>query len=223
MSQSRLFDLRAYKSVLAELSYYRRLARAGAPSAHVATSMPQLIKGLARLHPSWKMTGDPLEDRDRHHSAVRRRLRAMVEAELIVWTRGVNLDGEEARTELLLLEPPQVTPQELAAARAQLAKWRVTHGNRLNTGSSTGIRDIAKVAALPSPAERCTRARNRVQQLRAARIRGALSPTKTAPPFGTAVWLYQRAEQPGRRRLRRRRSRFRGPFSSSSRSRGLWF
>lgn len=111
MSQSRLFDLRAYKSVLAELAYYRRLAHAGAPSAHVATSMPQLVKGLARLHPSWKMTGDPLADRDRHHSAVRRRLRAMVDTELIVWTRGVNLDGEEARTELLLLEPPKVTPR----------------------------------------------------------------------------------------------------------------
>ncbi|MGI8622985.1 MAG: hypothetical protein ACR2NB_05750 [Solirubrobacteraceae bacterium] len=187
LHESRLFDLRVYKTVAAELAYYRRLAFARAPSAHIATSMPQLVRGLARLHPRWDMTGDAFEVRDRHHSAVRRRLSVMVACGLLTWQAGVNDGGEEARTELLLLEAPPITLVELKAARAQLARWRRQYGNTLDTGSTTGICDVTRVAAEPSKAERCMRARNRVQQARAARIRASSPGGKTAPPFGP--WL----------------------------------
>ena len=41
--------------------------------------MRQLVAGLAALHPAWKLTDDGFENRDRHHQAVRRRLRALAE------------------------------------------------------------------------------------------------------------------------------------------------
>ena len=186
LHSSRLFDVRVYKTVDAELAYVHRLAHAKAPSAHVATSMPQLVKGLARLHPRWDMSGDKFQARDRHHSAVRRRLGVMAACGLLTWQAGVNLEGEESRTELLLLDPPPVTAEELKAARAQLARWRRQYGAGLNTGSMTGIRDVTKVAAAPSKAECETRARNRAQQRRAARIRMQGSQAKTAPPLGAA-------------------------------------
>ena len=189
MDASRLFDVRVFKCVLAELAYYRRLAHAKVPSAHVATSMPQLVAGLARLHPAWRMTGEKMSDRDRHQSAVRRRLRVMADCGLLSYQAGVNLDGEQARTELLLLDPPPVSPEELKAARAQLRAWKADrkYGASLNTGSSTGIRNAAAAATPLSKRECATRARNRLQQARAARIRGERLLTKTAPPFGTAV------------------------------------
>lgn len=185
LDQSRLFDLRVFKCVAAELGYYRRLAHAQTPSAHIATSMPQLVKGLAPLHPRWDMSGDAFAARDRHQSAVRRRLRVMAACELLTWQAGTNLEGEEVRTELLLLEPPHVSRDELKVARAQLARWQKQYGAGLNTGSTTGIRNVAKAAAEPSRAECHLRARNRVQQLRAARIRAEHYGGKMAPPFGT--------------------------------------
>lgn len=187
LDASRLFDVRVFKCVAAELAYYRRLAHGRVRSAHVATSMPQLVAGLAKLHPGWRMSGDAFADRDRHHSAVRRRLRVMAACGLLTWQAGVNLEGEEARTELLLLEPPAVTAAELKAARAQLRRWRAQYGHALNTGSQTGIRDVTKAAAEPSRAERQMRARHRAQRLRAARVRGVALGAKTAPPFGPAL------------------------------------
>lgn len=195
LDASRLYDLRVYKCVMAELAYYRRLAFAKQPSAHIATSMPQLVKGLARLHPRWDMSGGAFEARDRHHSAVRRRLRVMAACELLTWRAGVNDDGEEARTELLLLTPPAVTPEELTAARGQLARWGRHYGPALNTGSTTGIRDVAKASGALGKAECQMRARNRVQQARAARVRDQASTTKMAPPFGTALCFAEEQNQ----------------------------
>ena len=68
--------------------------------------MAQLVQGLARLHPAWRMDGDKFADRDRHHSAVRRRLRALEAMGLLRWRVGIDVDGEDARTELELLDAP---------------------------------------------------------------------------------------------------------------------
>ncbi|MGI8622320.1 MAG: hypothetical protein ACR2NB_02265, partial [Solirubrobacteraceae bacterium] len=184
LDESRLWDIRVFKCVVAEAAYYRRLAHAKTRSAHIATSMPQLVAGLARLHPRWTMTGDAFSDRDRHHSTVRRRLGVMVAAGLLTWQAGVNDDGEEARTELLLTEPPPVTAEELTAARAQLARWRRQYGPGLNTGSSTGICGVQKAAAEPTRAERRACSRQRIRDTHAARTAGGSVKGKTAPPFG---------------------------------------
>ena len=99
---ARLHDLRAYKCVLAELAYLRRL-RKRATGGTIVTSMTQLVAGLARLHPAWKIDGDKFADRDRHHRSVRRRLRDLQAMGLLHWTPGLDVNGEEARTELRLL------------------------------------------------------------------------------------------------------------------------
>jgi hypothetical protein len=140
---SRLHDLRAYKCVLAELAYLRRL-RKRATGGTIVTSMPQLVAGLARLHPAWKIDGDKFADRDRHHRSVRRRLRDLKAMGVLHWTPGLDVNGEEARTELRLLPAPAVSVDELAAAAAQLQRWRQRYGTALNTGSSTGIRDARR-------------------------------------------------------------------------------
>ena len=84
---SRLHDLRAYKCVLAELAYLRRLAHAARTGGTIVTSMPQLVAGLARLHPAWRIDGDKFADRDRHHRSVRRRLRDLQAMGVLHWTR----------------------------------------------------------------------------------------------------------------------------------------
>lgn len=140
---SRLHDLRAFKCVLAELAYLRRL-RKRATGGTIVTSMPQLVAGLARLHPAWRIDGDKFADRDRHHRSVRRRLRDLQAMGLLHWTPGLDVNGEEARTELRLLSAPAVSVDELAAAAAQLQRWRRRYGTALNTGSSTGIRDARR-------------------------------------------------------------------------------
>lgn len=140
---SRLHDLRAYKCVLAELAYLRRL-RKRATGGTIVTAMTQLVAGLARLHPAWKIDGDKFADRDRHHRSVRRRLRDLQAMGLLHWTPGLDVNGEEARTELRLLPAPAVSVEELAAAAAQLQRWRQRYGRALNTGSSTGIRDARR-------------------------------------------------------------------------------
>lgn len=73
ISARRLYDVRAFKSAYAELGYLRTLTRRPTGGT-IVTSMPQLVAGLARLHPAWTMDGEKFADRDRHHSAVRRRL-----------------------------------------------------------------------------------------------------------------------------------------------------
>lgn len=107
ISAARLNDVRAYKCVAAELGYLYRLAHGGTTGGTIVTSMAQLVQGLARLHPAWRMDGDKFADRDRHHSAVRRRLRALQAMGLLHWRVGVDVAGEDARTELELLDAPR--------------------------------------------------------------------------------------------------------------------
>jgi hypothetical protein len=140
---SRLYDVRAFKTALAEHGYLRRLAAAGHCGGTVVTSMAQLVQGLAALHPAWKLDGDKFSDRDRHHRAVRRRLRDLKDMGLLDWRVGVDVDGEDARTELDLRTAPDVSVEELTNAAAQLKRWQTRYGPALNTGSKTGIRYAA--------------------------------------------------------------------------------
>jgi len=103
LGPTRLYDLRAWKTSWAELAYLRRLAGGGRHGGTVVTSMRQLVSGIAALHPSWKLTGDPGQDRDAHHQSVRRRLSGLAGAGLLQWRVGVDEDLEERRTELVLL------------------------------------------------------------------------------------------------------------------------
>jgi hypothetical protein len=187
LAATRLYDLRAFKTVTAELAYLRRLAAGGRYGGTVVTSMRQLVAGLAPLHPAWKMTrGEGWEDRDRHHQAVRRRLRALQAMGLLRWTVGVDDDGEERRTELELLGVSELMPEELAAAAAQLARWEARYGAELDTGSITGIRDVRRVSAPLRSSERqrrgCARVRDRAARGRRADER---SKSNSAPPCGT--------------------------------------
>jgi hypothetical protein len=180
ISAGRLYDVRAFKCVLAELGYLRTLTRR-ATGGTIVTSMPQLVKGLARLHPAWRMTGDKFADRDRHQQAVRRRLRDLDAMGLLRWRIGVDVDGEDARTELELRPAPDVTDDELAAAAAALARWQARYGAALNTGSTTGIRNAAGHARPLTASERQRRGVTRSRQ-RAAHVRGT-SNTNSAPRF----------------------------------------
>jgi len=178
----RLYDVRAFKCVVAELGYLRTLTRR-ATGGTVVTSMPQLVKGLARLHPAWRMTGDRFADRDRHQRAVRRRLRDLDAMGLLRWRIGVDVDGEDARTELLLCPAPDVTGDELAAAAAALERWQARYGAALNTGSATGVRNAAGHARPLSASERQRRGVARARE-RAAAVR-VMSNTNSAPRFAT--------------------------------------
>jgi hypothetical protein len=176
----RLYDVRAFKSAYAELGYLRTLTRRKSGGT-IATSMPQLVQGLARLHPRWKIDGDKFADRDRHHSAVRRRLRDLHAMGLLSWRVGVDADGEDARTELELRLAPDVSADELAAAAAQLQRWQARYGDALNTGSSTGIRNAAGHGRPLSASERQRRgiARGRAR----AQHRREPSTTNSGPHF----------------------------------------
>jgi hypothetical protein len=50
---------------------------------------------------------------------------------------GLDVDGEDARTELELRGAPGVTAEELAAAAAVLERWQERYGTALNAGSRT--------------------------------------------------------------------------------------
>ena len=169
LSAQRLYDVRAFKSAYAELGYLRTLTRRESGGT-IATSMPQLVAGLARLHPRWKIEGDKFADRDRHHSAVRRRLRDLHVMGLLSWRVGVDADGEDARTELELRPAPDASAGELAAARTQLERWQARYGQALNTGSSTGIHNAAGHGRPLTASERqrrgIARARARAQSCR---------------------------------------------------------
>jgi hypothetical protein len=181
ISAGRLYDVRAFKCVVAELGYLRTLTRPRTGGT-IVTSMPQLVAGLARLHPAWTIEGDKFGDRDRHQRAVRRRLRDLDATGLIRWRIGVDVDGEDARTELELRPAPDITDEERALAEAALARWQARYGLALNTGSRTGIRNAAGHARPLSAGERQRRGIARVRR-RAARVR-VRSMTNSAPPFG---------------------------------------
>jgi hypothetical protein len=180
ITPTRLYDLRAFKCVAAELGYLRTLTRR-ATGGTIVTSMPQLVKGLARLHPAWRMEGDKFADRDRHQQAVRRRLRDLDAMGLLRWRIGVDVDGEDARTELELRTAPDITDEEQAAAAAALARWQARYGAALNTGSTTGIRNAASHAR---PLAARERQRRGVIRARARAEHGrTTSTTNSAPRF----------------------------------------
>ena len=188
LSQKRLHDVRAFKSAYAELGYLRRLAGAGRHGGTVVTSMRQLVTGLAAIHPEWDMTGDPFAARDRHHQAVRRRLRDLEAMGLLRWRVGVDLDGEERRTEIELRSPPGVTVEELQAAAVTLGRWQARYGQALNTGSSTGIRNAAGHGRPLTATERQRRGCEHTRNASARRrVRGDQS--NSAPPSGAFASL----------------------------------
>jgi hypothetical protein len=186
LHESRLYDLRAFKTAYAELGYLRRLAAAGRHGGTVVTSMRQLVAGLAALHPTWKRTGDPWEDRDRHHRAVRRRLSALAAAGLLRWRIGLDEDLEERRTELELQPIPELKPHELATAQDRLERWEARYGPELNTPSPSGIADVKRQARPLSAPERqrrgCAHARRAACSRRGSRARSILDPPSGAPP-----------------------------------------
>ena len=151
------------------------------------TSMPQLVAGLSALHPEWSMEGSAFGDRDRHHSAVRRRLRDLAAMGLLRWRVGVDDDGQERRTELELLEAPPVSVEELAAAGEQLAAWQARYGSALNTGSSTGVRNAAGHGRPLSSSERRRRGRVRALERVRARQGDRGHQSNSAPPCGASA------------------------------------
>jgi hypothetical protein len=181
LGAQRLYDVRAFKCVVAELGYLRTLVRR-ATGGTIVTSMPQLVAGLARLHPAWTIEGDKFRDRDRHQRAVRRRLRDLDATGLVRWRIGVDVDGEDARTELELRPAPDITDEERVAAEAALARWQARYGLALNTGSRTGIHNAAGHARPLSAGERQRRGVARVRR-RATRVH-VRSMTNSTPPFG---------------------------------------
>jgi len=116
-----------------QLAYLRRLAAGGRHGGTVVTSMRQLVAGLAALHPAWTLTGEGFEDRDRHHQAVRRRLRDLQAMDLVRWRVGVDENGQERRTELELREVPELShwSQQASTRQAQFREarraWEVQH------------------------------------------------------------------------------------------------
>ncbi len=182
----RLNELRAFKSAYAELEYLRRLAAAGRHGGTVITSMRQLVAGLAALHPKWKLTGDSFENRDRHHHDVRRRLRDLQDMALLRSRVGLDLDGEERRTELELLQAPEVSTEELQAAAGVLARWQARYGAALNTGSTTGIHNAAGHGRPLSASERQRRGVRHACAAAAGRRRRAQK-SISAPPSGASV------------------------------------
>jgi hypothetical protein len=177
----------AFKTAFAELGYYRRLAEAGRHGGQFATSMPQLVVGLAPMHPRWNMAGDRFAVRDRHHTAVRHRLAQLAGMGLLRWGPGVDEAGEERRTEIALLSPPAVTVEELAAASAQLTVWEARYGPTLNTSSSTQVRDALVHGRPLSQSERQRRGVEHAKKGgsgRRLREQLSTSKSKTTPPSG---------------------------------------
>jgi len=184
LDATRLYDLRAFKASWAELGYLHRLAGGGRHGGTVVTSMRQLVSGIAGLHPSWKLTGDPWQDRDRHHQSLRRRLSALSAAGLVQWRVGVDEDLQERRTELQLLPVPELLADELTAAAARLQRWETRYGEDLDTSSQTGISNVKRAAAPLSACERRRRGRQRAVQAAQSRRDARASQTNSSPPFG---------------------------------------
>jgi len=186
LAPARLYDLRAFKTCWAELGYLHRLAAGGRHGGTIVTSMRQLVGGLSALHPAWKLTGDPWADRDRHHRSVRRRLSTLAAAGLLQWRIGVDEDLEERRTELALQPTPQLMPDELEAATAQLARWQARYGPALNSSSRTGITDVKHHAQPLTPAEARRRGIAHARRVAQAR-RVPASSSNSHPPFGASA------------------------------------
>jgi hypothetical protein len=177
----------AFATAYAELGYLRRLAAGGRHGGAIATSMPQLVAGLAVLHPRWDMSGDRFTARDRHHSAVRRRLGELAAIGVLSWRAGIDEDGEERRTEITLHEPPMVSEAELTAAGAQLALWQARYGPELSTGASTAVATPLRHGRPLSASERQARGVTRTKAAAARRVNPTLPEAliqKRHPPAG---------------------------------------
>ena len=184
----RAYDVRVFVSTLALLRYLHRLARArrGRGGATVATSMPQLVAGLAPIM-GWERSGDRFADRDAHHSSVRRWLRWLQAAGLVAVSTALNDAGEEARTEITLLDIEDVDEFELDAARARLTAWGRRYGAEWDTGAARCLPAIGRRAQPPAPARR--RGDGRLRAAAIAQTRRAVSQTNPAPPSGPpASW-----------------------------------
>ena len=149
----RPYDLRVFVSLLAVSRYVHRLGRARPVGAQIASSMPQLVAGLAPIM-GWERSGDPFADRDAHHASVRRWLDLLHAIGLIRWQAGINDTGEEARTEITLLAVPDVDAGELRAAGRRLAAWRRRYGPRWQTGARRCLPAIGRRSRPPAPARR---------------------------------------------------------------------
>jgi hypothetical protein len=177
----RRYDIRAFKSAYVEYAYLLTLKGAGGTKV---TSSIQLVKGLARYHPAWKLTGDAFADRDRHHKDVYRRLYDLQDMGLIRLLPGLDILGDDARTEIELLAPPHVSPAELDTAAERFRCWTRRYGPDLNTGSDTGIR-FALAAGRPlGPGERQRRGIARTKAAARARREASKtnSPHHVVPP-----------------------------------------
>ena len=187
-AQKFVYHVHAFKTALAELGYYRILAQAGDHGGSIATSMPQLVTGLAPLHPRWDMSGGWFGARDRHQRAVRKRLEDLASLGVLSWRAGTDDDGEERRTEIYLLPAPAVSDSELQAAGEKLAVWEARYGPALNTGSSTEVRDALRHGQPLSASERQRRGVEHAKRGGSARRlrdqRFSPSSSKTAPPSG---------------------------------------
>ena len=186
----RAYDVRVFVSTLALLRYLHRLARArrGRAGATVATSMPQLVAGLAPIM-GWERSGDRFADRDAHHSSVRRWLRWLQAAGLVAVRTALNDAGEEARTEitLLALDDVDVDERDLAAADARLRVWARRYGPAWDTGAQRCLPEIGRRAQPPAPARR--RREGRLRAAAVAQSRRTRSQTNLAPPFGSSSKL----------------------------------
>jgi hypothetical protein len=102
------------------------------------------------------------------------------------WRVGLDLDGEERRTELELNEAPEVSAEELQAAAGVLARWQARYGKALNTGSTTGIHNAAGHGRPLSAPERQRRGVRHARAAAASRPRGGQKSNST-PPFGASA------------------------------------
>ena len=195
------YDFRRFSSTLAAYGHIRRLATAAPASAHVATSMRQLVEGFAAFHPEWELDrGDSFVNRDRYHSTVRDHLADLVACGLLTWQAGVNDEGEERRTELLLLDAPQVDVEELALAKTRLTWWARRYPG-LDTGSSVRVPNAPRAAKALPPGQRAKRARARCKAAKAAKAAGGPAGARGfsssgAPPSGALPALQGKASNP---------------------------
>lgn len=171
-----------FKRIYCTYRYLQRLARVdgGRRGAVIATSMPQLVRGLAPAL-GWTVMQDRFADRDRHHASVRRWLEALQAAGLIRWRAGENEEGEFCRTEITLLPAAELEAVELAAAEARWRAWRRRYGPGFETGAQRCLGDVFARVYAPAAARRREIATRRGQAIRLAR---ETAPTVLAPPFG---------------------------------------
>lgn len=142
-----LYRRDAFTCAWAEYGTIYRLTAGGRYGGTLVTTMVQLVADVLAddMHPAWDMTGDRFAQRDRHHSAVRRRLQWMIEMGLLQSRVDHDSEGWDRRTVLKLNVPPTVTPVELAEAAEQLARWQKKYGLALNSPRScTQVRNANK-------------------------------------------------------------------------------